>query len=139
MKNAWGRPRASALFGPIALFPVEAAAEDTEAAGSTVAAEAPLVSAKMGDPAYARDLMRVTNSDNGQVLLSNATTAAGQVAEMTFIVLVTDGSMDLTFSDPGGNLSADGVTADPITACKLRWKGLSRRRRPAPWPIGSRL
>lgn len=100
-----------------------------------------LVSVKMGDATFARDLMRVTNADNGQVILDNVTTAAGQFAARTFVIGVTDGSLDLRFSDLGGDpywvvngievrpavlltegfapqgpFTADGTTQDTFTA-----------------------
>jgi hypothetical protein len=61
-----------------------------------------LVSVKMGDLSVTRDQMRVTNADTGQIVLNNLTTPAGQVLETSFVINVTDGTMDLTFSDQGG-------------------------------------
>ena len=100
-----------------------------------------MVSVKMGDPSYAWSNMEVTNANTGQVLLSNLNTAVGQSLAQTFIVDVTGGKMDLTFSGltggnpywvvnaldirpanlltegfaPQGPLTADGSTVDSFT------------------------
>ena len=60
------------------------------------------VSITMGDPTIARDAIQVTNADTNTVLLSNINTAAGQFYQNDVTVTVTDGSLDLQFSDQGG-------------------------------------
>jgi RHS repeat-associated protein len=62
-----------------------------------------LVNITMGDAGYARDSMQVKNADDGAVLLSNVTAAAGQFYEAVVPVTVSDGSLDLQFSDQGGD------------------------------------
>jgi hypothetical protein len=103
-----------------------------------------LVSVKMGDSGFTRDQMRVTNNDTGQILLDNVTNTAGPTNfanVKTFVINVTDGTMDLKFSDQGGDpywvvnaldirpavlltegfapqgpLTSDGITVDSFTA-----------------------
>src|SRR5262249_2467085 len=62
-----------------------------------------LINVTMGDGGYARDAMQVKNADNGAILLSSVTTAAGQYYKAGIPVTVTDGSLDLQFSDQGGD------------------------------------
>ncbi|MCL4201914.1 MAG: right-handed parallel beta-helix repeat-containing protein, partial [Pirellulaceae bacterium] len=62
-----------------------------------------LVSIKSGDKSFARDQLKVTNPDTGQVLLEDASSPAGQIATHSFVMLVTDGTLDLTFEDAGGD------------------------------------
>jgi hypothetical protein len=62
-----------------------------------------LVSVKSGDKSFARDQLRVTHGDTGQILLDNASSPAGQIAGHSFVMLVTDGSLDLTFANLGGD------------------------------------
>ncbi|MCL4207254.1 MAG: autotransporter-associated beta strand repeat-containing protein [Pirellulaceae bacterium] len=62
-----------------------------------------LVSIKTGDRSFARDHLRVTDADSGTILVEGLSTAAGQFATRTFLVEVTDGTMDLAFSDGGGD------------------------------------
>ncbi len=100
-----------------------------------------MVSVKMGDLTNARPQMVVTNADTNQVVLPNVSTVSGQVAEQTFVIDVTDGTMDLNFSvqgtsaywsvngidirpavllsegfAPAGPFTADGVSVDTVTA-----------------------
>ncbi|MCL4202267.1 MAG: autotransporter-associated beta strand repeat-containing protein [Pirellulaceae bacterium] len=62
-----------------------------------------LVSVKTGDKSFRRDQFRVTHGDTGQILLDGVATPAGQIAEHTFVMLVRDGTLDLTFSNMGGD------------------------------------
>jgi hypothetical protein len=62
-----------------------------------------LVSIKTGDKGFARDQLRVTNPDTGQVLVENASSPAGEIATHSFVMLVTDETLDLTFADMGGD------------------------------------
>jgi fibronectin-binding autotransporter adhesin len=62
-----------------------------------------LVEVTMGDNSYGRDQMRVTNADTGQILMDGIATAAGQFVSRTVPVLVTDNTLDLTFSTTGGD------------------------------------
>jgi autotransporter-associated beta strand protein len=62
-----------------------------------------LVNVTMGDASYTRDAMQVKNADNGAVLLPNVTTVAGQFFQAELPVTVTDGSLDLQFSDQSGD------------------------------------
>jgi hypothetical protein len=70
---------------------------------ATVASGWYLVSVKSGDKSFARDQLRVTHGDTGQVLLDNASSPAGQIAGHSFVMLVTDGTLDLTFANLGGD------------------------------------
>ena len=63
-----------------------------------------LVSIKIGDT-FARDQIQVRNADTGQVLLSEVASAAGQYTAPTFVVQVSDGTLDLEISDLGGDPS----------------------------------
>ena len=62
-----------------------------------------LVSVKIGDTNTTRDQIRIANQDNGQILLDNLTAPAGSFLAETFVVQVTDGTLDLTISDQGGD------------------------------------
>jgi len=62
-----------------------------------------LVSIKSGDKSFARDQLQVTNPDTGQILLDSASSPAGQIAGQSFVMLVTDGTLDLTFANTGGD------------------------------------
>jgi autotransporter-associated beta strand protein len=62
-----------------------------------------LVSVKTGDRSFARDQLRVTHGDTGQTLLDGVASPAGQIAEHTFLMLVRDGTLDLTFANMGGD------------------------------------
>ncbi|MEX0819635.1 MAG: hypothetical protein WD070_08570, partial [Pirellulaceae bacterium] len=59
-----------------------------------------LVSIKMGDT-FGHDQMQVKNADTGQVLLAGVANAAGQFPAHTFVVQVTDSTLDLEISDLG--------------------------------------
>ena len=63
-----------------------------------------LVSIKIGDTLF-HDQIRVTNADNGQILLDGVGNTAGQFAAPTFAVQVVDGTLDLEISDLGGDPS----------------------------------
>ena len=77
-----------------------------------------LVSVKMGDAAHAREQMRVKNADGGAILLDNLSTASGEFLEETFVVNVTDMSLDLEFSDTGG-FSPGGTDAWLLNALEI--------------------
>jgi hypothetical protein len=62
-----------------------------------------LVSVKTGDRSFARDRLQVSHGDTGQVLVDNASSPAGQIAEHTFLMQVQDGTLDLTFANLGGD------------------------------------
>src|SRR5690606_14883964 len=57
-----------------------------------------LVEVTTGDQTKSRSGLRIVNADTGQVLASDVETAAGQFEVLTFVVLVEDGTLDLTFS-----------------------------------------
>jgi hypothetical protein len=76
------------------------------------------VNVTLGDASFARDQMRVRNADvasPGGVLVSSANTAAGQFFHDGFEVTVTDGSLNLEFSDLGGDptWTANGLEIRP--------------------------
>jgi autotransporter-associated beta strand protein len=62
-----------------------------------------LVSVKTGDLNFARDRLRISHGDTGKVLADQVASAAGQIAELTFVMLVDDGTLDLHFQNTGGD------------------------------------
>lgn len=56
-----------------------------------------------GHPSLAIDGLRIRNGDNGDFLISDLSTAAGQSGQATVLVNVTDGTLDLRFEDVVGN------------------------------------
>src|SRR5262249_3040293 len=62
-----------------------------------------LVNVTMGDMGYARDFMQVKNANTGAVLWSNIYTPVGQFFVAEVPVTVTNGAIDLEFSDQGGD------------------------------------
>ena len=80
-----------------------------------------LVNITMGDAGYARDSMQVKNADSGAILLSNINTGVNQFYQADIPVTVSDGSLDLQFSDQGG---------DPYWVGKFI--GYSTRHQPRP-------
>jgi hypothetical protein len=100
------------LKGPYAnLLRGDQSGEEGSAAARTFQVDVPngpyYVSVKMGDKQSAGALT-VTNADNGQVLVDNQLTPAGSFTERGFVVDVTDGSLDLTFSDTNSGNGHDG-------------------------------
>ena len=61
-----------------------------------------LVSVQSGD-SESENRLRVSNADIGQVLLDNIQTAPGEYSSETFVVQVTDGTLDLQFESPLGS------------------------------------
>jgi hypothetical protein len=62
-----------------------------------------LVSIKTGDKSFVRDQLQVTHGDTGQVLIDNLASPAGQIVDRAFVMLVEDGTLDLTFANLGGD------------------------------------
>jgi hypothetical protein len=62
-----------------------------------------LVSIKTGDKSFARDQLQVTHGDTGQVLIDNLASPAGQIVDRAFVMQVKDGTLDLTFTNLGGD------------------------------------
>jgi hypothetical protein len=62
-----------------------------------------LVSIKTGDKSFARDQLRVTHGDTGQLLIDGLASPAGQIVDRAFLMQVTDGTLDLTFANLGGD------------------------------------
>jgi fibronectin type 3 domain-containing protein len=63
-----------------------------------------LVSIKTGDKSFARDRLQVTHGDiPTQILIDNLASPAGQIVDRAFVMLVEDGTLDLTFANMGGD------------------------------------
>lgn len=78
-----------------------------------------VISIKSGDRMLSFDGLRVANADNGQVLLDGIGSAVSQFSNATFAVQVTDGTLDLTFSDETGtvkNWAINGIEIWPTRA-----------------------
>ena len=85
------------------------ASQDARTFRATVANGFYLVGVKLGDRHTATENVRVTNGDNGFVLLDGIDTNVNSFVQDTFVMQVKDGTLDLIFSDTDPRDETDGV------------------------------
>jgi hypothetical protein len=70
-----------------------------------------LVTVTFGKDTAAVEGLQIVNADDGTILASGLDAAAGETNHVTFLVLVTDGSLNLQFSDPFANAQGRRMVA----------------------------